>query len=68
MLCLAHTPLDTAGLDDFDIRLQADDALDAVGYLLLQRQHLVHLVAVVFRTYLDLDLEGIGIVHAIYNN
>ena len=59
MLCLAHTPLDTAGLDDFDIRLQADDALDAVGYLLLQRQHLVHLVAVVFRTYFDLDLEGI---------
>ena len=68
MFGLPHTTLDAARLDNLDVRLQTDHALHTVGDLLFQRQEFVHLVGVIFRANLDLNLEGIGVVHTIDHN
>lgn len=65
-LGFTYAALNTAWFYQTDIYAETEYALQAGHKLLLQSQHLVDFVGIVFGTNFNLQLHGIGIVLAVY--
>ena len=68
MFRLTHTAFKATRFHNLYIRLNADHALHTGGDLLFQRDHLVHFIRIIIRSYFHLDLESIGVVHTVHHD